>query len=249
MSIEKRLQDLARFIGLTSYDIKAYIALVENGPLTARDVAIKANVPSSKVYSVLHKLYRLGYVEIDDRRRPELFYAVSPTDIFNRLVQRFSDYVNSIRPLIDSLQLMYESAYRGKVAAQSELLYVVRGLDSTKELIMKSMGYGNLDAATPYLELLDHRVLSMIEDISRSSDVRLLVSRDLVSHVRDLPPRIHIRVRDKLFGGGFIGVGGVVLIIKHGSDYISLYSRQDYIIDIAKTYFNNLWSDAEVIQR
>ncbi|WP_243680606.1 helix-turn-helix domain-containing protein [Vulcanisaeta souniana] len=128
MSIEKRLQELARLIGLTSYDIKAYIALVENGPLTARDAAIKANIPSSKVYSVLHKLYRLGYVEIDDKKRPELFYAVSPTDIFNRLVQKFSDYVNSIKPLIDSLQLMYESAYRGgRVTAQSELLYVVRG--------------------------------------------------------------------------------------------------------------------------
>ena len=240
---------MARLIGLTSYDIKAYIALVENGPLTARDVAAKANIPSSKVYSVLHKLYRLGYVEIDDKRRPELFYAVSPMDIFNRLVQRFSEYVNSIRPLIDSLQLMYESAYRGRVAAQSELLYVVRGLDSTKELIMKSMGYGNLDVATPYSELLDHRVLSMIEDISRNSEVRLLVTRDLVKYIGDLPPRIHIRVRDKLFGGGFIGVGGVVLIIRHGTDYISLYSRQDYIIDIAKTYFNNLWNDAEVLQR
>ncbi|WP_054854222.1 helix-turn-helix domain-containing protein [Vulcanisaeta distributa] len=249
MSIEKRLQELARLIGLTSYDIKAYIALVENGPLTARDVALKASIPSSKVYSVLHKLYRLGYVEIDDKKRPELFYAVSPTDIFNRLIQRFSDYVNSIKPLIDSLQLMYESTYKGRVTAQSELLYVVRGLDSTKELIMKSMGYGNLDVATPYIELLDHRVLSMIEDISRNNETRLLVSRDITYHVKDLPPRIHIRVRDKLFGGGFIGIGGVVLIIKHGMDYISLYSRQDYIIDIAKTYFNNLWNDAEVFQR
>lgn len=253
MSIEKRLQELARLIGLTSYDIKAYIALVENGPLTARDAAIKANIPSSKVYSVLHKLYRLGYVEIDDKKRPELFYAVSPpTDIFNRLVQKFSDYVNSIKPLIDSLQLMYESAYRGgRVTAQSELLYVVRGgLDSTKELIMKSMGgYGNLDIATPYTELLDHRVLSMVEEISRNNETRLLVSQDLVDYVKDLPPRIHIRVRDKLFGGGFVGIGGIVLVIKHSTDYISLYSRQDYIIDIAKTYFNYLWNGSEVIQR
>ncbi|WP_243666850.1 hypothetical protein [Vulcanisaeta sp. JCM 16159] len=89
----------------------------------------------------------------------------------------------------------------------------------------------------------------MIEDISRNNETRLLVSRDIIHHIKDLPPRIHIRVRDKLFGGGFIGIGGVVLIIKHGIDYISLYSRQDYIIDIAKTYFNNLWNDAEVFQR
>ena len=249
MSMEKRLQELARLVGLTSYDIKAYIALVENGPLTARDVAIKAGIPSSKIYSVLHKLYRSGYVEIDDKRRPELFYAVSPLDVFSRIMQRFTDYVNSTKPLIDSLQLMYESAYKGRVTAQSELLYVVRGLDSTKELIMKSMSYGNLDIATPYMELLDHRILSMIEEVSRNNEVRLLVSQDLINHVKDLPPRIHIRVRDKLFGGGFVGVGGVVLVIKHGTDYISLYSRQDYIVDIAKTYFNYLWNGSEAIQR
>ncbi len=249
MSIEKRLRELARLVGLTSYDIKAYIALVENGPLTARDVALRASVPSSKVYSILHRLYRLGFVEIDDKKRPELFYAVSPADVFNRITQRFADYVNSIKPLIDSLQLMYESAYRGKVTAQSEVLYVVRGLDSTKELVVKSMGYGNMDIAAPYIELLDHKILSLIEEISRGNDVRLLVSQDIANHVKDLPPRIHIRIRDRLFGGGFIGIGGVVLIIKHGTDYISLYSRQDYIIDIAKTYFNYLWSSSETLQR
>ncbi|ADY00608.1 transcriptional regulator, TrmB [Vulcanisaeta moutnovskia 768-28] len=249
MSIEKRLQELARLIGLTSYDIKTYIALVENGPLTARDVAIKASIPSSKVYSVLHKLYRLGYVEIDDKRRPELFYAVSPLDVFSRIMQRFTDYVNSTKPLIDSLQLIYESVYKGKVTAQSELLYVVRGLDSTKELIMKSMGYGSLDIATPYIELLDHRILSMVEEVSRNNEVRLLVSQEIIDYIKDLPPRIHIRIRDKLFGGGFVGIGGVVLVIKHGMDYISLYSRQDYITDIAKTYFNYLWNSSEVLQR
>ncbi len=249
MSIEKRLQELARLVGLTSYDIKAYIALVENGPLTARDIAVKANIPSSKVYSVLQKLYRLGYVEIDDKKRPEFFYAVSPLDVFSRLMQRFSEYINSTKPLIDSLQLMYESTYKGKVTAQSESLYVVRGLDSTKELIMKSMGYRNLDVATPYIELLDYRILSMVEEVSRNNEVRLLVSQDIINYVKDLPPRIHIRVRDKLFGGGFVGVGGVVLVIKHGTDYISLYSRQDYIVDIAKTYFNYLWNGSEAIQR
>jgi sugar-specific transcriptional regulator TrmB len=163
-------------------------------------------------------------------------------------MQRFSDYINSIRPLIDSLQLMYESAYRGKVAAQSEVLYVVRGLASTKEFIIQSMGYGNVDIATPYVELLDHRILSVIENLSRSNEVRLLITQDLIDHVKDLPPRIHIRMRDKLFGGGSIGTG-VVLVIKHGTDYISLYSRQDYIIDIAKTYFNYLWNSSSAPSR
>jgi sugar-specific transcriptional regulator TrmB len=249
MSLEKRLKEFAGFVGLTSYDIKAYVALVENGPLTARDLAIRAGIPTSKVYSVLHRLFRLGFVEIDDKKRPELFYAVSPMDVYSKIMQRFSDYINSIRPLIDSLQLMYESAYRGKVAAQSEVLYVVRGLDSTKEFIIKSMGYGNVDIATPYVELLDHRILSVIENLSRSNEVRLLITQDLIDHVKDLPPRIHIRMRDKLFGGGSIGTDGVVLVIKHGTDYISLYSRQDYIIDIAKTYFNYLWNSSSAPSR
>jgi sugar-specific transcriptional regulator TrmB len=249
MSIEKNFREIASLIGLTSYDIKAYLALVEHGPLTARDLAMRTGIPSSKVYSVLRKLYRLGLVEIDNKKRPELFYAVSPMDVYGKIVQRFTDYINSLKPLIDSLQLMYESTYRGRMAAQSEVLYVVRGLDSTKEFMIKSMGYGNIDLATPYIELLDHRIISTLEEVSRNNEVRLLITQDLAEHVKDLPPRIHIRVRDKLFGGGLIGIGGVVLVIRHGTNYISLYSRQDYIIDIAKTYFNYLWSSSSAIQR
>ncbi|MFB6470738.1 MAG: TrmB family transcriptional regulator [Vulcanisaeta sp. AZ3] len=249
MKVEKELRDIMGIIGLSNYDVKAYVTLVENGPLTARDVALRSGIPTSKVYSVLHRLYRLGFVQIDDKRRPELFYAVSPNDAFSKVMQRFNDYVNSIRPLIDSLQLMYESAYRGKVTAQSEVLYVVRGLESTKELMVKSMGYGNIDLATPYAELLDYRVLSILEEVSRNNEVRLLITQDLMPNISNLPPRIHVRIKDELFGGGLIGVDGVVLVIRQSNNYISLYSRQDYIIDIAKTYFNYLWTNSAQLQR
>ncbi|WP_069806791.1 TrmB family transcriptional regulator [Vulcanisaeta thermophila] len=249
MSIEKRLRDLAKFAGLSSYDVKAYITLVQEGPLSARDVAYKANIPISKIYTVLHRLYRMGFVEIDDKRRPEIFYAVAPEDVFNRINQRFSEYINSIKPLIDSLQLMYESTYGGRVSAQSEVMYVVKGLDSARELMIRSMGNGNVDLAMPYREFLDYKILSILVEVSRDNEVRLLVPQELAGDVKDLPPRIHIRIRDKLFGGGSIGNGGVVLIIKHVNDFISLYSRQDYIIDIAKTYFNYLWNGSEPLSR
>ena len=53
---------ILRDIGLSEHAARAYLALVELGPAEARDVARKANVPLTKVYTTLHVLALKGFV-------------------------------------------------------------------------------------------------------------------------------------------------------------------------------------------
>jgi len=39
------------------------------------------------------------------------------------------------------------------------------------------------------------------------------------------------------------------LAIQYGADYLSLYSTQEYIIEIARTYFETLWRESEPVNR
>lgn len=240
---------MARLLGLTSYDLKTYLALVEGGPSTAKDLAQRAGVPFSKIYSVLNKLSKMGFVDVDNSRRPEVFHAKSPMDVFSSIMRGLESYINSIRPLIDSLQLMYEATHVGKMSAHGEVMYVARGLDNARELMLRVATEDNLDVAMPYRDALDYRMLSRIEDVSLNHEVRLLISSDMVDIAKELPPRISVRIKGKMFGGGVIGGGGVVLVLKHGEEYLSLYSRQDYIVDVARIYFNHLWREAEAYVR
>ena len=244
------VNSLLRMIGLSKYQLKVYLTLVERGPLTASLVAKYANVPSSKVYSVLKGMVKLGLVDVDSSKRPEVFVAKPPKEVFNIAVSRINDIVEKARPMINTLQMIYEASNQRSIKARSETLFTVKGLQNTKNLARVVM-LGNVkevSVAIPYNQLLDNEFASMIIEAADKSEVKLLITRDLIDYVKGLPPRISLRVRDMMFGAGFIG-DGVLLTIQYGADYLSLYSTQEYIIEIAKTYFETLWRESEPINR
>ncbi|GGP20384.1 hypothetical protein GCM10007981_08240 [Thermocladium modestius] len=236
------LKRLARMIGYSSYQLKAYMALVEHGPLPAKEVAKLAGIPSSKVYTVLSSLIRDGVV-YSEQGRPLKFVAKPPREVFSTITEKLNNYIESTRPLIDSLQLIYESNNPSRVMAQSDVFFIVKGLESTKQLMWKALNAPSIDIAIPYADLLDNEAIAMIDSVSRDSEVRLLVTEDLIDRAKRLPPRIVSRTRKNMFGAGIIG-DGVVLAVRYDNSYLTLYSIQDYLLDIAKTYFNSLWKDA-----
>jgi Mn-dependent DtxR family transcriptional regulator len=62
-----------REMGLTDYETRAYLALLEKGVLTASQISEEANVPYSKVYETLTSLERKGWIEME-RGRPGRYY-------------------------------------------------------------------------------------------------------------------------------------------------------------------------------
>ncbi|KUO92349.1 MAG: helix-turn-helix domain-containing protein [Thermocladium sp.] len=244
MSYEE-LKRLARLIGYSSYQLKAYLTLVEKGPLTAKDIARLAGIPTSKVYSVLSSLARDGII-YSEQGRPLRFIAKPPREVFSTILEKLNGYIEATRPIIDSLQLLYESNNPSKVMAQSDIFFIVKGLESTKQLMRKALNASSIDIAIPYVDLLDNEAIADIDAVSRNSEVRLLVTDNLIEVARRLPPRVVARTRSGMFGAGIIG-DGVVLAVKYDNTYLTLYSIQDYLLDIAKTYFNSLWKDAAPI--
>ncbi|MDH5782875.1 MAG: TrmB family transcriptional regulator, partial [Candidatus Bathyarchaeota archaeon] len=52
-----------RELGLTQYETRAYLALVDKGVLTASQISEYADVPYSKIYEVLASLEKKGWVK------------------------------------------------------------------------------------------------------------------------------------------------------------------------------------------
>lgn len=76
--------------GLTSYEIKLYVTLLQNGPMTATAAAAKSSVPQPRIYDTFRNLAEKGFVEMSlDRRR--LYKAVDPDVIITQKIKEISE--------------------------------------------------------------------------------------------------------------------------------------------------------------
>ncbi|MFC7157304.1 TrmB family transcriptional regulator sugar-binding domain-containing protein [Halomarina halobia] len=96
---DDELRDGLREAGLSQYQIRAYVTLLELGTAAATTLAEEADVPRSRIYDVLQDLAEEGYVETyeQDSLRAR---AREPTRVFEELRERarvLSDTAEEIR--------------------------------------------------------------------------------------------------------------------------------------------------------
>ncbi len=79
LEIKKALETL----GLTQYETKAYINLVEKNKSDARTLSKLTQIPRSKIYEVLTRLEKKKLIEIE-KSRPILFKSVNPQQLWKK---------------------------------------------------------------------------------------------------------------------------------------------------------------------
>src|SRR5437016_11759112 len=88
--ISESAKSALSLFGLREYDVQAYCALLELGPSTASELAIRSLVPYSKIYEVLGGLQRKGWGESYTARTTRIF-PVSPGHAFTEARMRFEN--------------------------------------------------------------------------------------------------------------------------------------------------------------
>ena len=123
--VVKKLQG----IGLTEYEAKAYLSLLNTHLNTATKVSEKSGVPRTKIYSVLESLSAKGWVKIYSGV-PLLFKAVDPRGAFERIKKDFHEFLDSV-----------EATIKEEVRDIKEKFVIKKfdiGLDSLKEELKKA---------------------------------------------------------------------------------------------------------------
>lgn len=72
------MESLARvlaLLGIGRREIDIYLALVEKGPLTARELSDQLGIPYTKIYAYLDKLRNHGLISPERAVRPAKFRA------------------------------------------------------------------------------------------------------------------------------------------------------------------------------
>jgi sugar-specific transcriptional regulator TrmB len=158
MLMESSVEKL-KHIGLTEYEAKAYLALLNTHLSTATQTAEKSGVPRTKIYSVLESLCGKGWVRIYSGV-PLLFKALEPVSVFEKVKE---DYAQ----LLESIQM----TLKDEVDSVKEKFVIKRfdvGLEGLKSELAKAKTIEINNATTSFLKKVN-------DSISKDAVVRVLL--------------------------------------------------------------------------
>jgi sugar-specific transcriptional regulator TrmB len=87
-------------VGLTEYEAKAYMGLLNVHLSTATQLSEKSGVPRTKIYSILESLAQKGWVKIYSGI-PLLFKAVDPHKVFEKIKEDYTEFMESVEATLN----------------------------------------------------------------------------------------------------------------------------------------------------
>jgi len=237
-------------IGLTEYETRAYLILLERGVMTASEVSEHGGVPYSKVYETLNSLERKGWVEVE-RGRPSRYFPKAPSESLEAARLRLEDMVGSWkRVILGELQPLYEK----RELMEKPDIWILRGefsiLAKLKEML--DVAKNELMIAVPaFAKGFVDASVSVLGRV-RSSGVRVQIMMTEGDYLEKVAEVGEARVRDNLFGGGVIVDGKEALLFLGEADtkrsysgLLVIWSNHIGLVKFAREYFQLLWDTAK----
>ena len=132
-------------VGLTEYEAKAYLALLNTHLSTATQVSEKSSVPRTKIYSVLESLKHKGWVRMYSGV-PLLFKAIAPLKIFEQIKDDYAQFLESV-----------QTTLKEKVNNMKEKFVIKKfgiRMDELKEEIKKAKTVEINNATTDFIKIV-----------------------------------------------------------------------------------------------
>jgi sugar-specific transcriptional regulator TrmB len=137
--------ELLKKVGLTEYEAKVYLSLINKHVDGVTRLSEESKVPRTKIYSVLESLRRKGWIRIYSGY-PLLFRAIHPRDVFDRLKEDYDIFLNSISSKITEETMNMNEKY---VITNYNI-----GLENLKREVGKAKTIWISNATTDLLNLL-----------------------------------------------------------------------------------------------
>ncbi|UCE96818.1 MAG: TrmB family transcriptional regulator [Candidatus Bathyarchaeota archaeon] len=238
-----------RELGLTAYETAVYLSLVKSGVMTASEVSESAGVPFSKVYEVLNRLDRKGWVDIE-HGRPSRYFAKSPAEAFEATRHKLDRKIqNWERVVAEELQPHYEK----RELREKPDIWILRGETGVLTKLQEMLGKARnqvMIAAPLFVRDLAEKAIPLLASL-RLNDTKVLIM--VAGKPRDwrlekLMSVVEVRGRDNLFGGGVIVDGEEALLFLGEEDKPSLvvWSNHVGLVKFAKDYFQYLWNSSRI---
>ena len=117
--------EFLREIGLTSYQTKVYLTLIEKGTLTATEVSKYSGVPQPKTYSSLDALIKMNLVELIPDY-PKKYKAINPNITIPKLIEKKKKLIEEMEKDANEVINVLEKRYKEKKQRPGEYVWVIQ---------------------------------------------------------------------------------------------------------------------------
>lgn len=255
MSISDKTRKALERIGLTSYEIKTFSALLKSGELTASDLSQKSGVPYSKIYEVLGTLEEKGWIGSDDSR-PTKYFAKSPATGLETTRQRMEgDFSLNKTVILNELVPLYEKSgtserpdiwvLSGAINIAAKIMEMVESCRNEVMIALPEAGQELVRQALPKLRSLH----------DRGVDITILTSDKMDKEsLRAITRLATVKIKEGLFGGGIISDKRYVVILLgpemggvQSADVVAIWADHAGLAGFARQYFEYLLKDSKKV--
>ena len=253
MSISDKTKKSLEKIGLTSYEIKTFSALLKTGELTASDLSQKSGVPYSKIYEVLGTLEEKSWISSDDSR-PTKYFAKSPSTGLESTKQKMeNDFSKNQSIILNELVPLYEKSgtsekpdiwvISGALNITAKILEMVETCRNEVMIALPEAGEDLVKQALPKLRSLH----------DKGVDITILASDKIDKEsIKAIKRVATVKIKKGLFGGGIISDKKYVVILlgpevagENSSDIVAIWADHAGLAGFARQYFEYLLKDSK----
>ena len=248
--MSEEAKKVLRELGLTEYETRAYLALLEKGVLAASQVSEYSNVPYSKIYETLGSLNRKGWIETE-HGRPGRHYPKPPSEALATMKLQIEGKVKSWEKMIlGELQPLYEKT---EIRERPDI-WILRGEFSILAKLEEMLDKAKTElmvAAPTFTETLSSIFAPLLMRLQgKGVEIFFMVAGEAKEwDLREIASIAEVRLRDHMFGGGVIVDGKeAVLFLGEEKPTLVIWSNHLGLVKFAKDYFQYLWESSETIE-
>ena len=244
---------LLKKLGLTEYESRAYLSLVNLGPSTVKEIVLDSKLPRNKADEALQKLEdknKIMSIPVSPKK-----YKITNIEVFKEEVQ---DINNSVDLLIKTLNQPKKTDFK-------DLFWVIKGKKAIEERlsIQNSKTEKEILSCNNLSKVLYKNIRTMEKAIKRGVKVKMICTFDknkISSYKEWISTGAKIRVfNEKLFGpllpriSIFDGEIARLTVgspeVKKEEDFITLWTESKAFAQMLKNHFRNMWDNSEPIER
>src|SRR5215510_5327427 len=201
MSVSDKTRRALKDFALTEYEVKAYVALVESGPMAASELSKVASIPYSKIYEIIGNLEQKGWVE-SEQGRPSKYYPKAPSTALESSRVRFE---NTIRASQDEALQELEPLFNKKGVQEKPDIWIVRGQDNIVDKIKETLGRTRkeLMIAMPVVPESIVSIALPILGLMKGKGINVFVMLPQTTGketIKKLKTIVEVRTREQMFG-------------------------------------------------
>jgi sugar-specific transcriptional regulator TrmB len=232
--------------GLSKYEARAYLTMIDKGSLAVSEIAYYANLPRTKVYQTVKKLEKKKLAVIS-KQKPVICSAIPPEEAFAEIVNLYDRRVKSMRKIVDSLQKISDESHRPK--GSEERRYFILDANSTLERIRTLISNSRSSVTAtldPWgLRLLSQCKASVVRALTTGVRPRVILASQCIGNenIFQLPDGIELRTAEVV--SNLIIIDSSYLVsIDSSNGKAAFFASTDSFAMLQAKNFEQAWSSA-----